>query len=104
MTVHAHSGSRVTSTLGRLPFWSWTVIWLALCVGGAALWHWQAHGVVNAWQLCLSLFLAINIATCLHEIALGLRISTIEAWHHDPERRVKQGLPPLHDVDLRILE
>jgi hypothetical protein len=71
----------------RLPFWVWYTTWIALCVGAAGLLHWSAHGIVNGWQLGLSLFLAINLVTCVQEIALGLRISTIEGWHHDPAAR-----------------
>lgn len=74
----------------RLPFWVWYVGWIWLVVGLAGLAHWNAHSVVNGWHLALCVFLAINLVTCVQEIALGLRITTIERWHHDPEGRAER--------------
>ncbi len=71
----------------RLPYLAWYVIWVLGCTTAFASWHAEVHGGFNAWQIALALFLAINIITCIQEICLGLRISKIEYWHHDPEGR-----------------
>ncbi len=71
----------------RLPYLGWYALWVFGCTIGFAAWHASAHGSVNPWQVALAFFLAVNIITCVQEICLGLRISTIERWYHDPEAR-----------------
>jgi hypothetical protein len=71
----------------RLPYWTWYATWIVGCTAGFSAWHASLHGGANGWQVALALFLAVNLITCVQEICLGLRISEIERWFHDPEAR-----------------
>lgn len=88
----------------RLPYWAWYFLWVGGCTGAATLWHSGLYGF-NGWQCLLSLFLAINIITCVQEICLGLRIGEIERWHHDPEAKDERprGSMWMTKVSLREL-
>ena len=68
----------------RLPYWAWYTLFVFGCTIVFSAWHASAWGGVNGWQTLLAFFLAVNIITCVQEICLGLRISTIERWTHDP--------------------
>jgi len=69
----------------RLPVWLWLTLWMVVVVGTSVVAHYAVHGVVNGWQLSIAFFLAINIMICWWEISLGMRISDIERWNHDPD-------------------
>lgn len=71
----------------RLPYWAWYTLWVLGCTAGFAAWHANLHGGVNGWQVALAFFVAVNLITCVQEICLGLRISTIEHWYHDADAR-----------------
>jgi hypothetical protein len=71
----------------RLPYWAWYFAWVGGCTAALTLWHARVYNGFNGWQFLLSLFLAINIITCVQEICLGLCIGEIERWHHDPDAR-----------------
>jgi hypothetical protein len=77
-------GRAVGSARLALPVWTWLLFWMAGFVGVPVYVHHAVHGVVNGWHVALSFFLAINALICIWEISLGVQISQIERWHHDP--------------------
>jgi uncharacterized protein YqgC (DUF456 family) len=62
----------------RLPVAVWATLWMLVWVGGAVLMHFAVRGVVNVFQVLLSIFLAINVMICVWEMCLLFRIDAIE--------------------------
>ena len=55
------------------------VAYVVLSTGIPIYCHYQEHGVVNWYHVCLSFFLPLNSLICLWEIGLSLHIKKIKA-------------------------
>jgi|GEM_PF-2163625 len=54
-------------------------------------WHWALYGVVNVYQLSLSLFGAINLLICIWEMILFFHISTIVEKYQNKLKKLEKG-------------
>jgi len=75
----------------KLTVAAWAFLWVFLWSGGAVLLHVAVRGVVNPFQVLLSIFLAINLMICVWEMCLLFRIDMIEERYRQRQHAMRGG-------------